>query len=329
MDVSIRRDRRSSRSSSHLGVAPGARKPRSKPPLPSSPVSTKRFASGEGVTLEQEDNDDIDSDGPVADGIEDVAHKRQDTWLSEKKVRGKQDRERLVLRRKKGLRHYAVKVCKLVQEKGVTTYQDVANDVVVEETRLMSKELTKGDNMLHGNDDMSGTSTKTRIKETETSWVDEKNIRRRVYDSLNVLMAMGVIRRQRKMVTWVGLAEAEYGNRECEIRRLSRLREEKRQMISAKRKLIAEMSAYQQRLGGLLDRNACTMETENCKGVSTLQQRKRKAMEVLDVPFNVLILPAKTNAEFAMDEEKNEVYISVADSFSLWDDKEVLKGLKT
>ncbi len=33
---------------------------------------------------------------------------------------------------------------------------------------------------------------------------DEKNIRRRVYDALNVLMAVGVIRKEKKEIVWGG-----------------------------------------------------------------------------------------------------------------------------
>lgn len=35
--------------------------------------------------------------------------------------------------------------------------------------------------------------------------VDHKNIRRRVYDALNVLMAMNIIKKERKEITWIGL----------------------------------------------------------------------------------------------------------------------------
>lgn len=34
---------------------------------------------------------------------------------------------------------------------------------------------------------------------------DEKNIRRRVYDALNVLLAIGVIQKDKKTITWSGL----------------------------------------------------------------------------------------------------------------------------
>lgn len=34
---------------------------------------------------------------------------------------------------------------------------------------------------------------------------DHKNIRRRVYDALNVLMAMDIIRKDKKQIKWLGL----------------------------------------------------------------------------------------------------------------------------
>ena len=36
---------------------------------------------------------------------------------------------------------------------------------------------------------------------------DEKNIRRRVYDALNVLMAMDIITREKKEIFWKGLPQ--------------------------------------------------------------------------------------------------------------------------
>lgn len=34
---------------------------------------------------------------------------------------------------------------------------------------------------------------------------DQKNIRRRVYDALNVLMAMNIISKEKKEIRWIGL----------------------------------------------------------------------------------------------------------------------------
>ena len=52
--------------------------------------------------------------------------------------------------------------------------------------------------------------------------VDHKNIRRRVYDALNVLMAMNIIKKERKEITWIGLPTN--SSQECqkiEVHRIS------------------------------------------------------------------------------------------------------------
>jgi hypothetical protein len=39
----------------------------------------------------------------------------------------------------------------------------------------------------------------------EFSAYDQKNVRRRVYDALNVLMAMNIIHKENKEIKWIGL----------------------------------------------------------------------------------------------------------------------------
>ncbi|CAB1346475.1 unnamed protein product [Coregonus sp. 'balchen'] len=63
----------------------------------------------------------------------------------------------------KGLRHFSMKVCEKVQKKGVTTYNEVADELVAE--------FSAADNHISPND---------------SHVYDQKNIRRRVYDALNV-----------------------------------------------------------------------------------------------------------------------------------------------
>lgn len=77
----------------------------------------------------------------------------------------------------KGLRHFSMKVCEKVQEKGKTTYNEVADDLVAEEMKNNSYDNN----------------------------CDQKNIRRRVYDALNVLMAINVISKDKKEIRWIGL----------------------------------------------------------------------------------------------------------------------------
>jgi hypothetical protein len=77
----------------------------------------------------------------------------------------------------KGLRHFSMKVCEKVESKGTTTYNEVADELVEE-----MKHSQQEDGVVY----------------------DEKNIRRRVYDAINVLMALDVIAKEKKAIIWRG-----------------------------------------------------------------------------------------------------------------------------
>lgn len=62
--------------------------------------------------------------------------------------------------------------------KGTTTYNEVADELVAEEIQNNS---------------------------FDSSNCDQKNIRRRVYDALNVLMALQIISKDKKEIRWIGL----------------------------------------------------------------------------------------------------------------------------
>ena len=68
------------------------------------------------------------------------------------------------------------KVCRKVEEKGSTSYNEVADELVQELA-------TEGD---------FGPGKETQY--------DDKNIRRRVYDALNVLMAIDIISKDKKEI---------------------------------------------------------------------------------------------------------------------------------
>ncbi|KAL8135938.1 hypothetical protein AgCh_010525 [Apium graveolens] len=75
-----------------------------------------------------------------------------------------------------------MKVCEKVESKGRTTYNEVADELVAE--------FSDPGNSLSSPDQQQ---------------YDEKNIRRRVYDALNVLMAMDIISKDKKEIQWRGL----------------------------------------------------------------------------------------------------------------------------
>ena len=110
----------------------------------------------------------------------------------------------------KGLRHFSMMVCKKVEEKGTTTYNEVADELVL-------AVLSEGMNPRREEDDdlrrttidhgkgKSAAASEMKGKKMKQQIFDEKNIRRRVYDALNVLMAMDIIQKNKKEITWNGL----------------------------------------------------------------------------------------------------------------------------
>jgi hypothetical protein len=120
----------------------------------------------------------------------------------------------------KGLRHFSMKVCEKVEQKGVTTYNEVADELVHEVSattylpnNVYAKFLPFLPQETFGNTSVSAS-------------YDQKNIRRRVYDALNVLMAMNIISKEKKEIRWIGLPTNSV--RECmELEKENQLRRER------------------------------------------------------------------------------------------------------
>ncbi|KAM0822000.1 hypothetical protein ACQ4PT_071801 [Festuca glaucescens] len=112
----------------------------------------------------------------------------------------------------RGLRQFSMKVCEKVESKGRTTYNEVADELVAE--------FSDPNNNIEAPDP----DNPNAVKKYECTlhlllvlWgicslyvkmqqqYDEKNIRRRVYDALNVLMAMEIISKDKKEIQWKGL----------------------------------------------------------------------------------------------------------------------------
>lgn len=77
------------------------------------------------------------------------------------------------------MKHFSLKVCEKVEEKGSTNYNEVADELVKEMAADAAAGLGEGS-------------------------YDEKNIRRRVYDALNVLEALGMLEKGKKDIQWKG-----------------------------------------------------------------------------------------------------------------------------
>ncbi|KAM0904800.1 hypothetical protein ACQ4PT_017792 [Festuca glaucescens] len=112
----------------------------------------------------------------------------------------------------RGLRQFSMKVCEKVESKGRTTYNEVADELVAE--------FSDPNNNIEAPDPDNPNAVKKYecpLHQLLVLWgmcslyvkmqqqYDEKNIRRRVYDALNVLMAMEIISKDKKEIQWKGL----------------------------------------------------------------------------------------------------------------------------
>jgi hypothetical protein len=127
----------------------------------------------------------------------------------------------------KGLRHFSVKVCQKLSQIGITSYNEIAN-LLVEENRPV------------------GVDGSAAI-------YDEKNIRRRIYDALNVLMALGIISRENKQIAWNGIDGKNGTSKNTAI--LMSQEHALLSRIKKKRAILEDMTLQFVAMKGLIDRN--------------------------------------------------------------------------
>uniref|UniRef100_A0A383VLQ3 E2F/DP family winged-helix DNA-binding domain-containing protein n=1 Tax=Tetradesmus obliquus TaxID=3088 RepID=A0A383VLQ3_TETOB len=127
----------------------------------------------------------------------------------------------------KGLRHFSMKVCEKVESKGTTSYNEVADELVAE-----LKDGTMEDGICY----------------------DEKNIRRRVYDAINVLMALDIIAKEKKAIIWRGFPTSVSAAQQAQ-----RLQSERMVVLgelNRKASYLSELVEQQKALKHLLERNS-------------------------------------------------------------------------
>ncbi|EEC04566.1 transcription factor Dp-2, putative [Ixodes scapularis] len=172
----------------------------------------------------------------------------------------------------KGLRHFSMKVCEKVQRKGTTSYNEVADELVAE---FASEPPSAG----HGRGSSNGDQT-----------YDQKNIRRRVYDALNVLMAMNIISKEKKEIRWLGLPT----NSAQECQKL-------------------EQIAYK----NLVERN---------KMLEMLKQAPAP-YTTIPLPFIIINTNKQTVIDCSISSDKSEYLFNFDNTFEIHDDIEVLKRM--
>lgn len=187
----------------------------------------------------------------------------------------------------KGLRHFSLLVCQKVKEKGVTSYNEVADELVRDHQAVGDQPEVDEDGVeLHG----------------------PKNIRRRVYDALNVLMAMNIIAKDRKDIRWLGLPTTSA----TELADLQAQRAARTARIEEKRRRLHELLLQQIAFKSLLRRN---------------EQAAAAPDQRVQLPFIVVQTARDAAIQCQMTEDKTEYVFEFDQPFSVHDDVELLKRL--
>ncbi|CAH0726702.1 unnamed protein product, partial [Brenthis ino] len=183
----------------------------------------------------------------------------------------------------KGLRHFSMKVCEKVRNKGFTSYNEVADELVLEFAAGM-----------HGS-------------------ADSQNIRRRVYDALNVLMAMNIISKEKKEIRWLGLPT----NSVQECTALEKEKQSKLEQIQKKTQQLQELILQHISFKSLIERNK---EAES-KGT------KPSPSSAIHLPFIVVNTSDKALIDCSISNDKTEYMFNFNKRFQIHDDIVILKRM--
>jgi len=188
----------------------------------------------------------------------------------------------------KGLRHFSMKVCEKVQAKGSTSYNEVADELV--------NELTD-----------------PRCTSPTDQQYDQKNIRRRVYDALNVLMAMNIISKEKKEIRWLGLPT----NSIQEANGLELDKAKRMERIKAKTQQLQDLLLQQIAFKNLVERNKDREKREGPPPPNS----------AIQLPFIIVNTSKKTVIDCSISNDKMEYLFNFDDTFEIHDDMEVLKRM--
>ncbi|GAB2272307.1 hypothetical protein Dimus_007127 [Dionaea muscipula] len=189
----------------------------------------------------------------------------------------------------RGLRQFSMKVCEKVESKGRTTYNEVADELVAEFAEP-------------GN----GPSRSDQQ-------YDEKNIRRRVYDALNVLMAMDIISKDKKEIQWRGLPRTS----PSDIEHMKVERIELRNRIEKRAAYLQELEEQYIGFQNLIHRNQRLYGSGNGPSAGVA------------LPFILVQTRPNATVEVEISEDMQLVHFDFNSTpFELHDDNYVLKKMK-
>ncbi|VDL63784.1 unnamed protein product [Hymenolepis diminuta] len=213
-----------------------------------------------------------------------------------------------------GLRRYARCVCNKVKEKGITSYGEVADELVHEYA-----------------------AEHPMIPSEQLHYI-QKNIRRRVYDALNVLMALNVLQKEKKEIRWMGLPV----NMIEECRRLEDEREKRQNSLRNKTAEIQELILQLIAFKNLISRNRLTenirREHQEHQAAAGNQKPSNNVdenvaalipqrLDRISLPFLVVSTNKKAAIDCNISKDKLEYFFNFDQPFEVRDEVDTLKRM--
>lgn len=135
---------------------------------------------------------------------------------------------------------------------------------------------------------------------------DHKNIRRRVYDALNVLMAIDVIAKDKKEIRWLGLPN----DLASDLRILEAEKAAAEKRLQEKKKSLNELLRRLVSLKSLINRN---------------RKNESNSVEKLALPFILINAPKDCRVHCEMLEDRTQYFFQFDAPFFINEDVEVLR----
>lgn len=193
----------------------------------------------------------------------------------------------------KGLRHLTRQVCDKVKSKRTTTYREVANELVEEAVSGGGEEGKTG---------------------------EQKTVRRRVYDALNVLMAMGIIVKDKKEIRWIGLPNA----RE-ELESLQKDKIERETRIAQKKEQLKELEAQKKMYRNLAARNV--RAEQRAAGSDDEGSGQQGVSERITLPFLIIHTKAGADISCEMTNDRTQYIFQFNKPYDIHQESHIIKEL--
>ncbi|KAL4351425.1 hypothetical protein GQ457_06G026060 [Hibiscus cannabinus] len=185
-----------------------------------------------------------------------------------------------------GLRQFSVMVCNKLESKGSTTYAEVADEIIEEFATAQTNAAGSLDEF------------------------HEKNVRRRVYDALNVLMAMDIITREKKEIRWKGLSPTQTKD----LEELKAMHVQLMTNVSRKAAYLKDLEEQIAGLHNIIKRNQQTLKNNTAP------------KEGFTLPFILVQTSPHATVEIEISEDMQLVHLDFNSTpFHLHDDAYVLK----